>query len=33
MMIQIKISHKNQCEFVNKSGFLEVDVILRMTYY
>ena len=30
MMIQIKISHMNQCEFVNQSGFLGVDVILKI---
>ena len=29
-MIQIKISHMNQGEFVNQSGFLGVDVILGM---
>ena len=29
-MIQIKISHMNQCEFVNQSKFLGVDVILGM---
>jgi len=33
MMIQIKISHMNQGEFVNQSGFLGVDVILGMIYY
>ena len=32
-MIRIKISHMNQGEVVNPSGFLGVDVILGMIYY
>ena len=33
MISQIKISHMNQGEFVNQSGFLGVNVILEMIYY